>query len=139
MFELWYEAMELSSYNITIFFFGCSFSLFILAIVMVIIYGISLWVPFEFGDKKLSLRVLGLGCRGDKMGLLSHATTTATNVFFMFGCYLGKWVSEVLLLQTFYLVGFGPDLIWIMTERLKRIEGSFYKNIRIVHFDFELC
>ena len=59
--------------------------------------------------------------------------------FFMFGCYLGKWVSKVLLLQTFYLVGFGPDLIWIMTERVKRIEGSFYENIITVHFDFQLC
>ena len=136
MFELWYEAMEL---QYDYFFFGCSFSLFIIAIIMVIIDGMSLWVPFEFGDKKWSLRVLGLGCRGDRMGLLSHATTTATNVFFMFGCYLGKWVSKVLLLQTFYLVGFCPDLIWIMTERVKRIEGSFYENIITFHFDFELC
>ena len=72
----------LQSYYFFLFFFGCSFSLFVIAIVMVIIDSISLWVPFEFGDKKWSLRVLGLGSRGDRMGLLSHATTTATNVFF---------------------------------------------------------
>ena len=107
MFKLWYEAMELSSYTMTIIFFcGCSFSLFIIAIVIVIIDGISFWVPFEFGDKKWSLRVLGLGCRGDRMGLLSHATTTATNVFFMFGCYLGKWCLKFYFYRPFTWLGF---------------------------------